>query len=207
MAGIQFSPMATRRRDFLMELLAELEAEMAKADAPPNQQTDPAPDKGGEPDGASSSGTAEPPTKASVSMALPAPGRTSIEAARPAPPAAHASRRERRSQARHAVDSRATIYFVDVRAQITGRILDVSLGGCRIRTDDRFPVGIYRRVETEFTFDGLAFRLAGVVQSLHDKFTVGIRFLDMSARKRDQLSDLIAEIDEMLGRGPGYQET
>ena len=81
-----------------------------------------------------------------------------------------------------------------------GRIVDVSLGGCRIRTDERFPVGIYRRVETEFTFDGLPFRLGGVVQSLHDKFTVGIRFLDMSERKRSQLMELIEEIDEMEGR-------
>jgi hypothetical protein len=51
-------------------------------------------------------------------------------------------------------------------------------------------------VETEFKVDGLPFRLAGVVQSVHDRFTVGIRFLDMSARKRDQLVHLIEEIAE-----------
>ena len=72
----------------------------------------------------------------------------------------------------------------------------LSLGGCRIRTWERFPVGIYRRVETEFTLDGLPFRLAGVVQTIHDRRTVGIRFLDMSSRKRDQLAQSLRELEE-----------
>src|SRR5205814_10426867 len=91
----------------------------------------------------------------------------------------------------------ATIFVLDVRARIAGRILDLSMGGCRIRSLGRFPVGIYRRVETEFKVDGLPFRLAGVVQSLHDKFTVGIRFLDISPRKLDQLAQLMEDIDAM----------
>ena len=136
--------------------------------------------------------------------ARPAPAKPEIVSAPASPPAetapagrpaAPASRRERRAEARLVVDSRATIFFVDVRANIVGRILDVSLGGCRIRTDERFPVGIYRRVETEFTVDGVPLRLGGVVQSLHDRFTVGIRFLDMSERKRNQLTELIEEIE------------
>ena len=75
-----------------------------------------------------------------------------------------------------------------------GRILDVSLGGCHIRTDRRFPVGIFRRVEVEFRIEGLPFRLAGVTQAIYDPFNVGIRFLDMSDRKREQLQQLIDEI-------------
>lgn len=126
-----------------------------------------------------------------------APGPPPMEAAPAGRSAAPASRRERRAQARLVVDSRATIFFVDVRANIVGRILDVSLGGCRIRTNERFPVGIYRRVETEFTVDGVPLRLGGVVQSLHDRFTVGIRFLDMSERKRNQLTELIEEIEAL----------
>jgi PilZ domain len=104
---------------------------------------------------------------------------------------------ERRSQPRYAVDEAATLHFIEVRAQVTGRILDLSMSGCRIRTNERFPVGIYRRVETEFKLDGLPFRLGGVVQTIHDKFTVGIRFLDVSPRKRDQLSFLMDEFEAM----------
>jgi hypothetical protein len=61
-------------------------------------------------------------------------------------------------------------------------------------------LGIFRRVETEFCFEGLPFRLGGVTQALYDARTVGIRFLDMSERKREQLMQLIEEIDELQER-------
>lgn len=114
------------------------------------------------------------------------------------PPAAQAAvPRYRRGSARHEVDTSASILLVNVGSTLRGRILDLSLGGCRIRTDDRFPVGIYTRVETEFRLEGLPFRLGGVIQAIHDRYTVGIRFLDLSERKRQQVLDLISEIEEL----------
>jgi hypothetical protein len=68
------------------------------------------------------------------------------------------------------------------------------MSGCRIKSDERFPVGIYTRVETEFRLEGLPFLLGGVIQTIRDPYNVGIRFLDMSLRKREQLEQLIAEI-------------
>jgi hypothetical protein len=50
----------------------------------------------------------------------------------------------------------------------------------------------------EFVLDGLPFRLPGVVQSLHDKFTTGIRFVNLSERKQEQLMVLMQEISEAL---------
>jgi hypothetical protein len=111
--------------------------------------------------------------------------------------AAPSNKRDRRVEARHSVDSSATIFLIDILARSTGRILDVSVSGCRIHTDERFPVGIYRRVEVEFTLDGLPFRLPGVTQALHNRNTVGVRFLNLSPRKLEQLTMLIAEIDEV----------
>jgi len=105
--------------------------------------------------------------------------------------------RDRRKTLRHEVDTSATIFLVKVGSTLRGRILDLSLTGCRIRTDERFPVGIYTRVETEFRLQGLPFRLGGVTQAIHDRNTVGIRFLDLSDRKREQVSDLIEEIEQM----------
>ena len=99
------------------------------------------------------------------------------------------------------MDSTATVFLLDVRANVRGRILDVSIGGCRIRFEERFPVGIYRRVEVEFLLDGLPFRLPGVVQSLHDRFTAGIRFVDLSERKQEQLLFVIEEITEAAREG------
>lgn len=105
-------------------------------------------------------------------------------------------RKERRAQIRHEVDTVAIILLVNVGSALRGRILDLSLSGCRIRTDERFPVGIYTRVETEFHLEGLPFRLGGVIQAIHNRNMVGIRFLDLSERKRQQVLDLIGEIEQ-----------
>jgi len=78
-----------------------------------------------------------------------------------------------------------------------GRLVDLSTGGCRIWTESRFLVGIYTRVETEFRVDGQPFRLGGVIQATHDRNQVGIRFLDMSDRKREQVEELIEDLREM----------
>jgi hypothetical protein len=55
-------------------------------------------------------------------------------------------------------------------------------------------VGIYTRVEIEFQLSGLLFRMGGVIQAVHDSKTVGIRFLDMGQRKKDQVAELVADI-------------
>jgi hypothetical protein len=119
------------------------------------------------------------------------PAETEPLVRRPATP------RDRRRQIRHEVDTLATIFLINVGSALRGHILDLSLSGCRIRTDEHFPVGIYTRVEIEFRFQGLPFRLGGVIQAIHNRDTVGIRFLDLSERKRQQVLDLIEEIEQM----------
>jgi c-di-GMP-binding flagellar brake protein YcgR len=114
--------------------------------------------------------------------------------------------RDRRTSKRLSVDTSAVIFLVKVGSKLEGQILDLSLGGCHIRTHERFPVGIYTRVETEFRLQGLPVRLGGVVQAIHDSHQVGIRFLDVSARKRDQLVELIEELGETRD-DEGQEET
>jgi hypothetical protein len=114
---------------------------------------------------------------------------------------------DRRAQARHPVDTSAAILLIKVGSRLSGRIVDLSAGGCRILCDERFPVGIYTRVETEFSLEGLPFRLGGVVQAIHDRHTVGIRFLDMSRRKLEQIEQLIHEIEEVRPIPPAARET
>lgn len=101
---------------------------------------------------------------------------------------------ERRHNPRESVEDEAEIVFVRSGSAMRGRILDLSVNGCRIRTVKQFPVGIYTRVETAFRMEGLPFRLGGVIQAVHDKHTVGIRFLDVSERKRELILELISEI-------------
>jgi hypothetical protein len=114
--------------------------------------------------------------------------------------------RERRVVAREAVDTTAVIVLIKIASRLPGRILDLSLSGCRIRTDEHFPVGIYTQVETEFRIAGLPVRLGGVVQAIHDKNTVGIRFLDMSSRKREQVEELIRDIREIRELNTGTKD-
>jgi len=108
-----------------------------------------------------------------------------------------AAQTARRAEARLGVDSRVVLHLIDLAANIHGRIVDISLGGCHIRTDTPFPVGIFRRVEIGFRLEGLPFRLGGVTQAVYDRFNVGVRFLDLSERKREQLLQLIEEIKGM----------
>lgn len=107
---------------------------------------------------------------------------------------AHGPIRRCRVEQRHHVDTTAVIRLITLAADVCGQIVDISLGGCCIRTEQRFPLGIFRRVEVEFHLEGLPFRLAGVTQAIYDPFKVGIRFLDLSDRKRNQLLQLIDEI-------------
>jgi hypothetical protein len=103
---------------------------------------------------------------------------------------------ERRAQARHPVDTSVIIILIRGSVPLAGRILDLSLGGCRIRTEKDFPVGISTPVETEFHLRGMPFRLGGVIQAIHDRDTVGMQFLDMGDRKLQQVSELIEEIEQ-----------
>ena len=124
----------------------------------------------------------------------PAVDTPSVEASSALPIApAHPNRR---AHSRYDVDASAVVYLVKFGSRIQGHLLDVSLSGCRIQTRERITVGIYRQVEVEFNLEGLPFRLGGVFQSIHDQQTVGIRFIDMSSRKREGLEQLIHDIEE-----------
>jgi c-di-GMP-binding flagellar brake protein YcgR len=114
---------------------------------------------------------------------------------------------DRRKESRHTVDGTATLYLLDPGIRLRGRILDLSLNGCQFRTEDCFPLGIRSRVEIEFQLDGLPFRLAGVTQSIHKRHKVGVHFLNVSERKREQLVELIAENNELRAVKPSHDAT
>jgi len=195
-AGVRFADMPARRRNELAEVLGEMEAAKA-AEATKAAKT--------------AARKLELEGEAAGKRAPKAPAdQVLVPTSAPGKPAAHASERsarpldgqgpaagERRAYARHEVDTSVFILLVNIAARLEGRILDLSVGGCRIRTAERFPVGIYTRVEMEFHLEGLPFRLGGVVQAIHDRHHVGIRFLDVSERKRSQVMELIEEMDAM----------
>jgi c-di-GMP-binding flagellar brake protein YcgR len=102
--------------------------------------------------------------------------------------------RNRRKDPRHQVDEAASLMLVHQGAAISCRILDISLGGCQVRAEGQFLAGPMVRVEILFTVLGETFRIAGVTQWTRQKQWIGIRFLDVSDRKRAALTELINEV-------------
>ena len=119
------------------------------------------------------------------------PTQTELPAA---DPHAAAEFTERRAHPRYAVEASATLILTTGGISVPGRILNLGRGGCRFQAERRIPMGIYSRVEAEFYLRGLSFRLAGVTQAIHDQNTYGIRFLHLSERRLQQLSELIGEL-------------
>jgi hypothetical protein len=201
--AIRFLDLTQRRREELADVIAEVaESNAAKAAAAAAQAETASPDLAS---GSPETPTPNPETKpVSIPASLPPVSMNSIHAVpeeatpaasalEPAKPRLHL---DRRSHGRHAVDTSARLLLVKSAISMPGRILNLSLGGCRIRTDERFQVGIFVRIEAEFYLHGLPFRVAGVSQAILDRNTIGIRFLDLSDRRREQLTELIAEIAE-----------
>jgi c-di-GMP-binding flagellar brake protein YcgR len=208
--AVRFMDMSARRRQELAEVLAEVaQLNAAKAAAAsvaaavpvslPDQETPSKPQLAADRAGAATQavdpiGQVNPaaldrqPSLRSVS-----PAAALKPAEKPEPPTRP---RDRRSHGRHAVDTSANLLLVTTGISMPGRIVNLSLGGCRIRTEERFNVGIYVRVEATFYLHGLPFRVGGVSQAILDRNTIGVRFLDMSERRREQLTELIAEIAE-----------
>lgn len=200
--AIRFLEMSERRRESLVEVLAELAREVeAKAGQTARL---PVPPSAGLPVNAppmNLSAKAMPATLGDLNPASPAP-----QPAVNAVPATKKVQRsvevklgkhgERRVYLRHDVNTRARLLLIRSNLSMHGTIQNLSQGGCRIHTDERFNVGMFVRLEIEFYLRGLPFRLGGVTQAVLDKFSVRIRFLDMSARSREQLDLLIAEIGE-----------
>lgn len=106
------------------------------------------------------------------------------------------SGKERRIQPRHPVDARAVLLLIKSATGMPGRVVDLSLNGCQVCTQERFTPGIFVRVEVEFRLNDIPFRLSGVTQSIHGVYGVGVRFLGVSDRSHGQLVELIAELNE-----------
>ena len=79
---------------------------------------------------------------------------------------------------------------------VTGRIIELSLGGCRVRSFGKCPQGTPAGImEVLFKINGIAFRLAGTVQWTDAGRTAGIRFRPMASRRREALEELLAELE------------
>jgi c-di-GMP-binding flagellar brake protein YcgR len=204
--GVQFVDVPQRRMRDLAEVVDEVSAEAAAretllAQEPPTEESaeDQAADQAIE--GGGEAGSEQAPEHIWIHAVEDRPVRPIAAAVSEERPAAGPRDRERRAQPRLEVDTSAAICLIHTGSRLNGRILDLSLDGCRIRTDAPFQVGIYTRIEVEFRLQGTPFRVGGVLQAIHEKRAAGIRFLDVSERKRGQLEQLIGDLEDPAGPG------
>jgi hypothetical protein len=81
----------------------------------------------------------------------------------------------------------------DGRFQISGFFVDLSLGGCTVRTEKPFVGEVQDSVEVNFELKGLHFLIRGVTQAIYDPYRTGIRFSFVGSRKRDELAQILKE--------------
>ena len=78
------------------------------------------------------------------------------------------------------------------------RLIDISLGGCRVRTERRFAAGALARVDVVLELHGITQRIAGMTQWTGKENQVGIQFLHASALAKNQFAALLTGlIDEV----------
>jgi c-di-GMP-binding flagellar brake protein YcgR len=111
--------------------------------------------------------------------------------------------RERRAFPRQTVDSAVIVSLLNVGGQLRGQLLDLSLSGCRVRTDERSAVNAKTRVNVELLLDGVLFRLDGVIEGNEDQRNLRIRFQDMSGHQREKLARLMKDMQTLHLEEPG----
>src|SRR5580658_7714013 len=85
---------------------------------------------------------------------------------------------ERRAHPRHAVNCPVMVLPISGAVKMSGTMSDLSIGGCRIVTEQPFQPGLLVRVEVQFQPCGVAFRIVGVTTGSRQTKSFAVRFLD-----------------------------
>ena len=106
---------------------------------------------------------------------------------------------ERRRNPRFACGGRARIVSLPFNGvALSGKILDLSLGGCFIETAQPLQRGTL--VEVIVQVDASSFRALGRVKDSRDRSGAALEFLQLSAGGRDMLHELIAQLARLRAK-------
>jgi hypothetical protein len=100
----------------------------------------------------------------------------------------------RRAYPHYYVDQDAELLLMDRGSTMHCKVLDFSLGGCRLRTWETFFAGIGVCAEVAFKIRGIDFRFRGVTQWADGQYLLGVRFVDLSERRKEALSEVLSEV-------------
>jgi hypothetical protein len=106
---------------------------------------------------------------------------------------------ERRRSPRFACSGRARVVSLPFNGvALSGKILDLSLGGCYIETAQPLPCGTL--VEVIVQVDASSFRALGQVKDSRDRSRAALEFLQLSAGGRDLLRELVAQLARLRAK-------
>lgn len=103
---------------------------------------------------------------------------------------------ERRAQPRLRCKGIAEVRILCLHVTISGTIADMSLEGCSVVSEAKFPPIEQPLVEVILTVNSSTLRVAGVVRNVKDERRAGIEFIDLTRRKAAQVLELMEELQE-----------
>jgi len=110
---------------------------------------------------------------------------------------------ERRAHPRLSCKGVAKVLVLPDGPQLAGNLVNLSLGGCCIEFEREILAPMYAQLDVLLDACDLRVRLSAEIRRRDDN-QVGIRFLEMSARKEEQIRYLIQELVEIVkARGVG----
>jgi hypothetical protein len=107
--------------------------------------------------------------------------------------------REQRRHPRYQCEGLAEVFLPHGGLLVRGRILNLSISGCYIETE-QLNLERGTQVEVYFATNQLQFRVQGNVAALRRKRGVGIAFLHVSPRRAEQINMLVEELSEKAAK-------
>lgn len=101
---------------------------------------------------------------------------------------------DERAHPRHLVHEKASVLLLGRGQKVECQVLDLSLGGCRLKLLERVNLAAGMQVEATFRIRGAPIRLTGTVRWTDHRSTLGIRFAAMSERCQQILQEVVDEI-------------
>jgi hypothetical protein len=98
--------------------------------------------------------------------------------------------RERRISDRYPMgDAKGT--FIYSGEKNTCNVIDISLDGCLVRTQECFPHGALAYVELDLHVYGLILHIGGITQWARKEHLIGVRFIHPTMRAKNELAGLL----------------
>ena len=107
--------------------------------------------------------------------------------------------KEQRHNPRFECSGHAEVHLPEATTCYCAKILNLSLEGCQVELTK--PVYIQEDIlDLVFSVNGLPFCVRGHIQYIKNETKIGIHFMQLSSRARQQLVDLLKELEEESSR-------